>query len=239
MNKFALFAGYTKSGSTLVSTILDSHPNVIIGRELDVIREYYQGLSKNEILQRIESKSGDNDAPKLRDFKITKMEPIKGNWNGRHRDLQVIGSKKAGATARRIYQNIHILDRLEQHLGLPIYIIHVVRNPLDNMGAIYRDYSTEKAQDLIDKYEQCCRGIDNVIKDSRKIHTLYLEQLIENPSHILMKLFDFLELEHYNIVNIRKRIIKQPHITRNLFPWEHQEKFLQKLQKKFTWFSYY
>ena len=46
---FCMFIGYPRSGSTLIGSLLDAHPNIIIAHELDVFRYIRAGFNKRQI----------------------------------------------------------------------------------------------------------------------------------------------------------------------------------------------
>ena len=50
INTFCLFLGYSRSGHSLVGSLLDAHPNVIIGHEVDVLYLSQKGYSRDQIL---------------------------------------------------------------------------------------------------------------------------------------------------------------------------------------------
>src|SRR4030095_5011623 len=61
---------------------------------------------------------------------------IPGQWQGRFDRLRGIGDKRAGAVTRAIAAHPDFLDRGRALVGVPLRLVHVVRNPFDNIAAI-------------------------------------------------------------------------------------------------------
>lgn len=53
-----------------------------------------------------------------------------------HVAKQVIGDKKGGRTTRLLASNNNLLGNMSKTVNLPIKIIHVVRNPFDNIATM-------------------------------------------------------------------------------------------------------
>src|SRR5258705_7348224 len=46
---YCMFLGYPRSGHSLVGSLLDAHPDVIIAHELDVLKYVHAGFSRDQI----------------------------------------------------------------------------------------------------------------------------------------------------------------------------------------------
>lgn len=53
LTKFVLFIGNPRSGTTLVRSLLNAHPQVLIANEANVLRFVEEGISKEDILRRL------------------------------------------------------------------------------------------------------------------------------------------------------------------------------------------
>ena len=58
---------------------------------------------------------------------------------GRFTTLRVLGDKHAGRATRRLRDDPHALERLRSLVGVPIRVLHLMRNPFDNIASIARN----------------------------------------------------------------------------------------------------
>jgi hypothetical protein len=140
-----IFIGYSRSGHTLVASLLDAHPRVAVANEYDLVRQWtnfsskqktrryvFDELFKNSVEQ---SKIGFR-APTLRrtfNFRVPHQ------WNGRcDKYLKVIGDKHGPAATKGLSTShgLAYLDAMERHLHVRVRILHVIRHPLDNIATI-------------------------------------------------------------------------------------------------------
>jgi len=57
-------------------------------------------------------------------------------WQGRFQHLRVIGDKRGGSVTRAIAAHPEFLARVRALVAVPLRLVHVVRNPFDNISAI-------------------------------------------------------------------------------------------------------
>ena len=116
LETLCLFVGHPRSGHTLVGAMLDAHPDVVIAQKLDVLRLVAGPSSLRAVVGAILASSGDaartGRAASGYDYEIP------GQWQGRHRELRVVGDKSAGHTTRRLARSEPPLERLELELGV-------------------------------------------------------------------------------------------------------------------------
>ncbi len=144
VKKFVFFIGYARSGHSIVASILDAHPNVILAHEFNLFRVWL-GDEGSKLSNRtyLYNKLWDNshNAIKGKGWRSTKSDKkgyslsIDSPWQGNFRKLQVIGDKSGGVTAQAYINTTDkfnsILDNLKKTVKVPIKVIHVVRNPYD------------------------------------------------------------------------------------------------------------
>src|SRR5499426_2498533 len=46
---YCMFIGYPRSGHTLIGSLLDAHPDMVIAQELDALRYIYAGFRRNQL----------------------------------------------------------------------------------------------------------------------------------------------------------------------------------------------
>lgn len=147
VEKFVFFIGYTRSGHTIVSSVLDANPNVVIGQEFKVFRmvmlhNHAELINdKSYLFNQLYWKSWNESH-----FGVTSVNQAgekygvgilfnNYSWHGMYKNLRVIGYKSA-ASATGMYrgnpsQFKQVYKRFSHTLQIPIHVIHVVRNPYD------------------------------------------------------------------------------------------------------------
>ena len=143
---FVLFVGHAHSGHSVVGSILDSHPHIVVSHELslfskmDVHPEWSKSDIFNAIWQRsIESSTSGLRTDKKKAYRKGYSLAIPNLYQGTYESyIEVIGDKKGGTMARMLMSNPEhwkqTLDRLKSVTGVPVKIFHVIRNPFDNIA---------------------------------------------------------------------------------------------------------
>lgn len=191
---YCMFIGYPRSGHSLIGSLLDAHPNVVIAHEADTLRMVERRMPRNDIfVTLLENSRAYAEAGRA---ETGYSYEVPGQWQGRFSKLLVIGDKKGGQSALALLRNPHLLDELQRMLeAIALKIIHVIRNPFDNIATICtRGRSFDSAFDLY--FSQCDsvarirqRLGPNIVLDLRQ------ETVIEAPKEALVKLWRFLNVE--------------------------------------------
>jgi len=139
IRSFCGFIGYPRSGHSLVGALVDAHPNACISHEADIF-QFFSDIQKGPELD-----------------KITLIRIIAENvdlyfkygraWQGHDYDLSrerlsdkrlfVVGDKKGNGTLRHWVQNPNLFETFRQIWDEDIKLIHVYRNPFDNISRIF------------------------------------------------------------------------------------------------------
>ena len=235
VKKFIFFIGYGRSGHSVVASLMDAHPNMIVADEYylfdklagDKGHKKRKQLSTrsglfNELYRNsyICVKRGRRNASSTHNTKNYHLG-IEGMWQGRFDQLKVIGEKTGGATAMMYHDDKErfktIYKQLETLAGVPLYAIHVVRNPYDMIAtvALYQasghpnDYKVPASvEKKFDNLDQLTRAVEIVLRkasavahmkaDSKlnlKLLEIHLEDLIVNPRREILSICKFLEVE--------------------------------------------
>ena len=234
---FCMFIGYPRSGHSLVGSLLDAHPNIVISHELDALYFIKAGFSTRQIYSLILNNSitFTREGRRWKEYAYR----VPNQWQGRFDKVLVIGDKKGGETTRRLGNDPHLLIRLLKRIRKPIKFIHVVRNPYDNISGIasLMNWSLEKSMKYY--FSLCAMNEDlkRCILD-KNIFEIRHEDLIAQPENILMELCEFYELEcgEDYLRDCSAVIFKSPHSKRQKTNWT--PKFIQEVQDRMKAFPF-
>lgn len=202
IEKFCLFIGYPRSGHSLIGSLLDAHPNAIIAHEADALKYLGAGMQRQALFELLLNNSIDF-AQNGREWTGYDYS-VPDQWQGKYERLLVIGDKKGGRSTNRILDNPALLEMLLEQYGQQLRLIHVVRNPYDNISTrILRrynsvgrmiDHAAIKAE--IHRHFKAVAMNDSIRKDSRfQVLDLRHESIIEEPRTVLERMCQFLDLK--------------------------------------------
>ncbi len=219
---YCMFLGYPRSGHTLVGSLLDAHPNIIIAQELDALKYVGKGFTKKQLFYLLlrQSEAFTRNGRKWSGYDYN----VPNQWNGIFEQLKVIGDKKGGTSTRTLIKNSTLLERLFKTTGVKNKIIHVVRNPYDNITTI----KNKNLQKL--PLEQCIEFYFNFTKTNARvkqeippenIFDLKHESLIANPKQAMTDLCRFLgvDLTESYLNDCASIVFESPRKTRFEIEW--------------------
>jgi len=224
-----MFVGHGRSGSTIVGALLNAHPNIVMSNELNILKHLETETSQREIFALIyhtakrNAKRGSIGGGEYR-------YSVPNQWQGRHKDLLVIGDRKAGATANIIFKKPNILDRLDTAIHLDKKFIFVVRNPFDTISTTFHKTHrkpNEKPEEHLrreigyyfDRYSAV-----QILKNrfgSGAVKHVYHETFLSDPQQHLRELCGFLRLDYTidYLVDSAAIVRNQPNKTRFSVDW--------------------
>ncbi len=152
---------------------------------------------------------------------------IPGHFQGRTEGgIRVIGDKKGGGTTKMLAQDSTLLKRFEKIVEMPIDLIHVIRDPYDNISTMARRTGTRVSRQ-VSRYEWLCEQIGLVLDscDNRVFH-IHHEDFVSSPSRVIEDLFTWLglSLESDHIAACSSIVYEKPHRSRLLSDWEDGDK---------------
>lgn len=220
------FIGCSRSGHSLVGALLDAHPDAVIAHELDAMglaglgitpRSLHYLILKNSRRQQVVGRLSS-------DFRYA----VPGQWQGRFRNLRVIGDKMAGRTMDWYRRFPRLLHRLERSAGRSCRFVHVVRNPLDNIATMarrnrrnrpVRGADLDYAVDWFFARMRASLAFRAEVGD--RVHTLWHEAMVAEPRETLSSLCRFLSLEpHATYLDASAEIVRpRPNLSRDAAPW--------------------
>ena len=256
--------------------MLDAHPDMIIANECDAFMTWLR-TPKLELNKRflfnalyLDSRKSATSGGRSSDMKNKKgySLSISSSWQGRFRKLKVIGNKQAGGTTSVYLTDpsffVDKCEELAETLRIPIYMIHVVRNPFDmiatrlhyvagmgtphklltsNSSTPAKQYDGEKMTSRIDKMFNLSEAVMNISRMCKaKILHVHIEDLIKRPNSAIQSLCDGLDLEcsaDY-VQQCYNKTFKSVSRTRDLLVWSPSIRTtVEKRMKEFPFFRGY
>ena len=268
VEKFVLFVGYPRSGHSVVGSMMDAHPDIVIAHEFMLFKKWYDhpDLTNKSFLfnalyrdSYTEAKKGWRSSDKGNKGYTFDML---SSWQGRFRQLRVIGDKSGSRTAGAYLQSSQRACRTYKELvdtvKVPVHIIHVVRNPYDmiatqmlyrssrlNGGAMgtkqnaTKDHPYGNAERLL-KTVQFVNSLASAVKGM--IENCHLENILEihhadhvkYPKATLQHICEFLDVEcpEDYLQECDDKTFKQLSKTRELVVWNPEAHALVKAMIK-------
>lgn len=192
VRRLLLFVGNPRSGTTLVRSLIDAHPQVMLGHEVDALAWMRHGETWMTVLGRIaESAQAFRRAPRWEGYDYR----IDGS-DGLRPPPVVIGDKKAAATARALLDDPLLVDRLLEWSPVPITVVHCVRHPMDVIATRSRRNHRPLAwnAERYFEHEQVAADLSERL-GAQTVTRVYLETLIAAPATSLRSLLDAIQLD--------------------------------------------
>jgi hypothetical protein len=196
---YCMFIGHNKSGTTLIGSLLDAHPNVILADEVDALQYVQAGFKRDQIFHlllktsRRELMKGRVTARRLQAYSFL----VPGQWQGRFRRLQVIGDSTSGSSTRRLGTSPDLLDRLHRLMnGVEVKFIQVVRNPFDPI-AVSMVRGNRTFEEAVEHYFSKCEFLVDIRKRlaGSSLLVVRYEDFIADPAAGLKSICAFLGIE--------------------------------------------
>jgi hypothetical protein len=240
IKKFVLFIGYPRSGHSIIASLLDAHPDIIMGMEWGVLSHLKLGYKRLQIFSSIKRNS--ELFRKRNDNTWTGYSyKVNGLWQGDFREIKIIGDKLGGQTSLMLSECPEMLKKLERVVRNPVIFIHVIRNPYDTITTmVTRSFEKKnisripESLDLLPFIHGYFSRVDliSTMKKNESLHMIdvYHEDFIKNPRQILVELLTYLEVEIFEeyIEKCSSIVYKEPHKSRLTIEWpEELIKFVQ------------
>jgi hypothetical protein len=237
LRAFCQFIGWSRSGTTLIASLMNAHPRIVISQELDASSLVAAGVSRKRLLRAIlESESAFARGGR--------------RWNGYSYAVPrsspraavepfVLGDKKAAGTTEVLMQRPDILAETEALVGLPLRLVCVVRNPFDVVATLSRHLDTDLPPwhqpppgppivAATDWYLRLAQTIEGVLTGSSgRAHVLHLERVVAAPQAELRHLFGFLalgEVDEDLLEACARVVFARPRTTRGEAEWPAEQR---------------
>lgn len=226
VDKYCMFIGYPRSGHSLVGSLLDAHPNIIIAHELNALNFVDMGFNQQQIYYLI-LKNSRKFATQGREWSGYSYE-VHHQWQGKFRDLKVIGDKKGGDSTSKLRYKPELLNVLQNKIDVPAKFIHVIRNPYDNISTMYTR-SKKKDKKLADSINQYFYLCDTIAQLKQQINQgdmidIRHEKIISNPKFWLNEICKFLEIDAGDdyLDDCANIIYQSPNKSRHKVQWNDE-----------------
>ena len=109
VQKFVFFVGYERSGHSIIGSMMDAHPDMIIAHEYHLFKNWRKQLmNKAYLFKALYSKSFADATKGLRRAQANSKGytlHMNNSWQGQFNHLKVIGDKSGGVTSRLYKQS--------------------------------------------------------------------------------------------------------------------------------------
>jgi hypothetical protein len=230
LQAFCLFIGYPKSGHSLVGALLDAHPEVVIAKAMNPLALIaVDGRPRDEVFGELLESSREEAARGRKQNKY--RYGVEGQWQGKARTLRVLGDKFSDRTTKRIAKNPEALEAFGREVGLPLRLIHVVRNPFDMVARIAKQKikegsGEERRAQATDYIARLAQTNDEVIAaGDPPVLTVRQESVVDAPQDELARMCEFLgvEAEQEYLDACAAIVFRSPHRTRDLVEWSDEQ----------------
>ena len=187
---FVFFLGHPRSGHSIVASLMDSHPHVVISHEADVFSKIYRGSlapTKQEIFNAIWNNTRatiiNGKRAESRDDKGYTLF-VDGLYQGTYSDyIDVIGDKKASVTTKLLRRKpdkwLNVFNTLNS-LTKTLKVIHTIRNPYDNIATmILYTFNTKREVGDAKRSNQTYKIDSDTIEGQIKLYFLHYKTVID------------------------------------------------------------
>jgi hypothetical protein len=190
---YLMFIGQPRSGTSLLGSLLNAHPNMCVAQELNALRYVNRGYDRRQLFWLLLKR--DETFAKSGRMWTGYSYAVPTQWQGRFAELQVIGDKKAGLSTDQFGKKPQLFETLSRKVGVPVRIIHVVRDPFNVITTMHRRkrISLEESADIY--FRRCETNWQLMQQHGPAIKTLHLEDLIVSPEQQFEELCGFLGVD--------------------------------------------
>ncbi len=221
---YCMFIGYPRSGHSMVGSLMDAHPDMVISNELDALKYVDLGFDRDQIYYMILENTREYARAGRSQTGYSYVVP--NQHQGTFRDLKVIGDKKGGSSTFHLRRDPTLLDRLGKVVSVPMRFIHVTRNPYDNITTM----ATRSGRDLDERIDTYFKFVATNATVRKRIGPdgvldMHLEDFIADPAAKLRSICEFIGLDAPDdfIKDAAGIVYKEPKRTRAKIKWSKKQ----------------
>ncbi len=222
---YCLFIGHTKSGNSMIGSLLDAHPQIILADEVHALQFVEAGFSREQIFHillrasRREAIKGRVTARRLQAYSWQ----VPGQWQGRYRDLRVLGDSTSGSVTRTLAAQPALLEKLAGTMGnVKLRFLHLIRNPYDPLS-VMMVRGKRTFENALEHYTASCEMLVTLYQKigAENIFPIRYEDFLQNPQTRLQEICQFLGLQAPpDYLQACAAILHPPERTRQLIAWD-------------------
>jgi hypothetical protein len=249
VESFCLFLGYTRSGHSLVGTVLDAHPQTNIAHETEIfVTERGESptgelryADRDRMYRRLIGKATRSRRLGRRGFRRSEgPNPIIPNAdNGQFTSLRVIGTSRAQENALIWNEHPDAFERLQKLVGVPLKFVHVYRSPWDNISSMMRVHESRaflrfrRRVEIIQQFKE---------RSGMPVHDVALEDLVTQPEQTIRDLIGFFDLDATPdyVAKCAAVFDAKPHASRAEQEWNEREvAAVRQMMRNAPWLARY
>jgi hypothetical protein len=226
---FCLFIGYPRSGHSLIGSLLDAHPDVVIAHEVNVLKLVADGADRRTVITTLLEAAEREAMRPLGRRSSGYSYAVPGQWQGQTRRLRVVGSKFGDKTSNRLGKQPEELKVLKERLRTPLRFLHVTRNPFDmiaRVASMTQDGEQERSVVEATKHIGRLAETNERLAATEPVLTIRHETFVADPSAGLRRLCEFLGVEPEPdwLEASADLVFPAPKLARNLVEWTDDER---------------
>lgn len=216
---FVLIVGNARSGSSLVGAVLDAHPAAVVANETEGSVNLWRKHTGPEILRLIYDMAARNAAAgrPSEGYRYQIGPPP-----GAKTELRLMGDKTWNPALLMLHGNPRLLPSLEERLGMPVRLVHAIRNPFDTIATMHRR-SGASLEDRTRWYFMHCdaaAALQARLPANRFLDSHHAD-LLADPAGELRRLCGFLGLPACDDQRaaVTRLLYDRPRSTADSVPW--------------------
>jgi hypothetical protein len=223
LKRFVLIVGNARSGSTLLGAAIDAHPQAVIANESASSNTLWTNLTGAQILADVIENAGMNAASDRSSEGYTYQIGPPPDAKAK---LLVAGDKVWNPATLILHGKHDLITSLEARLGLPLVVLHSIRNPFDAIATMHARSGAPIA-DRIRWYFMHCDAAEAIRERLRADRFLdcHHEDLLADPRGVVEKLCGFLEIpiDAGHVAAVQRKLFTQPRRTRDNIVWKDED----------------
>jgi hypothetical protein len=216
LQAFVLVIGNSRSGTTMVGSILDSHPAMLCAHETEASRAFWRGWTRAAIVAEVEKNSAEAAA---------NQRPSEGYHyaipSAPKAAVTLLADKVWNPALLLLAGDPGLLSRLSETMGAPVLLVHCVRNPFDVIATMHHR-SGAALEDRMRWYFMHCEAAQTLIaRNESPIHLVRSEELIADAEVIAGQLFNWLgaPASAAHLAHVRGVVRSKPNRSRDRVTW--------------------
>ena len=225
VERWCFFVGYPRSGHTLVASLLDAHPEIVLSNELDAFRYLDHGFGRRQLYGLVLWHERTYGYGK-QDFDYS----VPGGHQGTASRLRVIGDKRGTATGFRLAGDVTLIDRIRRVTDVPLRVLQHSRNPFDviaTSATMEADGGDPRLPEAIRWFGMWSRNLEVVranLRPDEQLETRH-ERLVAATDDELLRVTGFLGVDadrHY-LDRCSASVWPSPRRSRNSLTWTDEQ----------------